>query len=231
METFRHYLQMSLLIMSLRLAWKDRENFFVAGNMFMYYSQLQARKNDFRGPDVFVVLDTDKHKDRKSWVVWEEDGKTPDVIIELTSPTTVAVDRGEKMRIYARLLRVAEYYLFDPYTAELEGYRLDPIRAEYQPIQPDEQGRLACDRLGLMLGVVPGEFQDYQVDWLRWLDREGQVLPHGEELAEAEAQRAEAEARRAEAEAQRAEAEAQRVQELAAKLAQYEQKFGALNDK
>jgi len=62
------------------------------------------------------------------------------------------------------------------------------------------------------------------VDWLRWLDREGKVLPHGEELAEAEAQRAEAEA-------QRAEAEAQRVQELAAKLAQYEQKFGALNDK
>ena len=217
MESFRHYLQMSLLIMSLRLAWKNREDFFVAGNMFMYYSQLQSRKNDFRGPDVFVVLDTDKHKDRKSWVVWEEDGKTPDVIIELTSPTTVAVDRGVKMRIYARLLRVAEYYLFDPYTAELEGYRLDPIRAEYQPIQPDEQGRLACDRLGLMLGVVPGEFQDHQVDWLRWLDREGKVLPHGEELAEAEDQRAEA--------------EAQRVQELAAKLAQYEQKFGALNDK
>ncbi len=81
--------------------------------MFVYFSELQAKKNDFRGPDVFVVLDTVR-RERKSWVVWGENGRTPDVVIELLSPSTEAVDRGEKMRVYSKLLRVTHYYLFDP---------------------------------------------------------------------------------------------------------------------
>ena len=67
-------------------------------------SALQAKKNDFRGPDVFVVMDTDRHE-RKSWVVWEEDGRTPDVVIEIMSASTEKNDRGDKKRIYAKLLR------------------------------------------------------------------------------------------------------------------------------
>ena len=55
---------------------------FVGANMFLYFSQTQAKKNDFRGPDVFVVMDTTR-RERKSWVVWEEDGRVPDVVIEL----------------------------------------------------------------------------------------------------------------------------------------------------
>ena len=35
------------------------------------------------------------------------------------------VDRGEKMRIYSRLWKTPEYYLYDPWSHEFEGYRLD----------------------------------------------------------------------------------------------------------
>ncbi|WP_437604602.1 hypothetical protein WMF20_25545 [Sorangium sp. So ce834] len=35
---------------------KDREDVYVSGNVAIYFSELQAKKNDFRGPDVFVVL-------------------------------------------------------------------------------------------------------------------------------------------------------------------------------
>ena len=101
MESDRHVKQMTLLIESLRMEWIDRKDVFVGGNMFVYFSESQAKKNDFRGPDVFVVLDAEEKERRLSWVVWQEGRRTPDVVIELTSASTEAVDRGKKMEIYA----------------------------------------------------------------------------------------------------------------------------------
>jgi Uma2 family endonuclease len=228
METERHRDQMLLLIYSLRDAMADRDDVYVSGNMFVYYSQTQAKKNDFRGPDVFVVLDTQKHE-RKSWVVWEEDGRTPDIVIEITSPSTEATDRGEKMRIYARLLRVSAYYIYDPFSQQLDGYLLSG--REYQPLLPDEAGHLPCPPLGLSLGVFPGRVdltRSEVTPWLRWVDAEGRVIPHPGELAHAAIEHAEGETRRAEAETRRAEAEAQRATALEARLAAYEKSFGPL---
>lgn len=204
METARHRQQMTVLIESLEHAWAGREDFYVGGNMFLYFSETQTRKNDFRGPDVFVVMNTTR-RERRAWVVWEEGGQTPDVVIELLSESTEHVDRGDKMRIYARALRVAEYFLFDPFGAKLEGYTLDSLRAEYVEKAPDAQGRLECQRLGLWLGVVPGVLWGVDAPWLRWLDERGQALPLPSETAKRQAARAEAEAARAEAEAARAE--------------------------
>src|SRR5262245_34654149 len=89
MDSERHLEQLSLLVEQLKLLWKDRDDVYVGGNMAIYFSELQAKKNDFRGPDVFVVLDTVK-RERKSWVVWQEGGRTPDVVIELLSASTEA---------------------------------------------------------------------------------------------------------------------------------------------
>jgi Uma2 family endonuclease len=201
METARHRDQMNLLIASLQDAWSDRDDFYVAGNMFIYFSELQAKRNDFRGPDVFVVMDTVK-RERKSWVVWEEDGRAPDVVIELTSPSTEHVDRGDKMRIYAKVLHVAEYYLFDPFTGRLEGYELDASTRTYRERTPDEMGRFESHVTGLALGVVPGRYADVDADWLRWMTREGDVVPTGQERESA-----------------RADAAMRRVTELEAQLA------------
>src|SRR5262249_3419950 len=93
METNEHRLQMVLLIQSLKEAWARREDFFIGGNMFVYFSETQVTHNDFRGPDVFVVLGTSR-RSRKSWVAWGEQGKLPDVVIELLSFRTRHVDRG-----------------------------------------------------------------------------------------------------------------------------------------
>ena len=217
MESEKHVLQMSLLIESLTYAWAGRDDFYVGGNMFVYYSELQAKQNDFRGPDVFVVLDTVR-KVRKSWVVWEEDGRTPDLVIELTSPSTEAVDRGEKKRIYARALHVGEYFLFDPIDGRLEGYRLGSATGDYEPMTPDARGWYRCGRLGLWLGVVHSSYRLHKADWLRWIDDAGHVLQHGRELAEAAEERAEAALARAQAEAARAEEAKARLSEVERKL-------------
>ena len=71
------------------------------------------RRNDFRGPDFFLVLNTSPHG-RNAWVVWAEDGRTPDVVIELVSKSTAANDLGPKKEIYGTQLKVGEYFVFDP---------------------------------------------------------------------------------------------------------------------
>lgn len=217
METNRHRQQMVLLIQSLKYAWRDRHDYFAGGNMFVYFSETQVTRNDFRGPDVFVVLDT-TDRDRRSWVAWGEDGKLPDVVIELLSDRTRHVDRGEKMRIYSRLWRTAEYFLYDPWSHELEGYRLDPIHGEYVPIEPDARGDLECQRLGFGVGIRRGRYEGVETRWLRWLDEGGIPLPTTEEAARAAEQRAEAAQQSAEAAQQRAEAERRRADEAERRL-------------
>ncbi|WP_231511063.1 Uma2 family endonuclease [Chondromyces apiculatus] len=241
METERHRAQMNVLIESLQLAWADRDDFYVGGNMAIYFSELQVKKNDFRGPDVFVVLDTAK-REHRSWVVWQEGGRTPDVVIELLSESTEKVDRGDKMRIYARLLRVPNYYLFDPLTGLLEGYALDVAIGAYARMEPDPSGDFSCPPLGLQVGVRQAELKGISAAWMRWIDAKGQVLITPEEhareaVAEAQAAKAQAQAAKAQADAAKVQADAAKVQAdaakaqadaLAAKLAEYEKKFGPL---
>ena len=108
METQRHKLQMDLLIYPLIPWLKNREDGYVGGNMFVYFSSAQVKNQDFRGPDVFVVLGVPKGE-RKSWVVWEE-GKAPDVVIELLSEKTALEDKTTKKQIYQERLRIPEYF-------------------------------------------------------------------------------------------------------------------------
>ncbi len=189
MDSEKHQRQMLLLMSTFDVAWADRDDVYVGGNMFVYFSALQIKKNDFRGPDLFIVLNT-KKRVRKSWVVWEEGGRTPNVVIELVSESTEHVDRGEKMRIYSRLLRVANYYIFDPESLQLDGFQLDPQTSSYVRIEPDGHGDLDCPELGLSLGVRQSKYGGIHDDWLRFIDKNGRMLPTIDDIAEQEKENA-----------------------------------------
>lgn len=77
LESDLHREQIDLLIRLIKWWWRDRQDFYATGNLTIYFSPNQKKSEEFRGPDFFVVLDTEK-KDRKSWVVWQEDGKYPE---------------------------------------------------------------------------------------------------------------------------------------------------------
>jgi hypothetical protein len=65
------------------------------------------------------------------------------------------------------------------------------------------------------LTLWEGQFEEEVTRlWLRWCDREGQVISTGAEGKEIERQRAEAESQRAEAERQRAERLAERLRAM-----------------
>jgi len=203
LETDLHRLQMTLLIQCLEWLWRDRNNFYASGNLTIYYSPRQRKSEHFRGPDFFVVLGTER-KPRTSWVVWEEDGKYPNVIVEVLSPATAETDRGLKKQIYQDTFRTPDYFWFDPQSFEFKGFQL--VGGQYQELQPNPQGWLWSQQLGLYLGVYGSK--------LRLFTAEGQLIPTPEEAAQ-----------QAEQQAQQA---AQQVADMEARLARYREQFGEL---
>jgi Uma2 family endonuclease len=221
MESERHFAQMRLLVESLQ-SWLDaREDGYIGGNMFVYYSLAQVKNQDFRGPDFFAALGVPK-KERKSWVCWEE-GKTPDVVIELLSESTARVDKGEKKQIYQNRLHVPEYFWYDPFDPEdWAGFQLQA--GSYQSIAPNAQGQLISQILQLALIRWQGTYQRIETTWLRWSQLDGTLLLTPEEqerqCAEQERLRAEQERLRAEQERLRAEQAQTQVQQIIQNLLQ-----------
>ena len=208
LESNRHRIAMNVLIDSALQALSSRSDVFTGGNMFVYYSRNQAMNRDFRGPDFFVVLDVDGSRERQGWVVWEEEGRYPDVIVELMSPSTARVDLGAKKDLYERTFRTADYFVYDPFdSASLQGWHLDAAQ-RYQPLPPSDRGWLWCETLQLWLGTWEGSMRRESptgtCHWLRFYDPAGNLVLLPEE----------AEQQRAEQQQQRAERLAARLQEL-----------------
>ena len=181
LETDIHLRQMILLIKCLDWLWRKRNDYFASGNLTIYYSPRQLKSEDFRGPDFFVVLGTER-KSRKSWVVWEEDGKYPNVIVEILSRSTAGTDKGLKKQIYQEIFRTPDYFWFEPDTLELAGFSL--VSGQYQPLEPNPQGLLWSQQLGLYLGI-------YQ-EKLRLFTSDGQLVATPEEDAEIQTQKVQA---------------------------------------
>ena len=207
METSRHKFQMDMLTDGL-LPWLDERNDgYVGGNMFIYFSAAQVRNQDFKGPDFFAVLGVPK-KERKSWVVWEED-HAPNVIIELLSESTATHDKTGKKQIYQDQLRVPEYFWYDPFNPDdWAGFALQ--NGVYQPLEFDSN-RLISQQLNLALVRWQGVYKRVEATWLRWETLNGELLLLPEELA----QQAQQKATQAEQKAEQAE---QRAEQLAARL-------------
>ena len=196
------------------MAGRGREDYYTGGNMFIYFSLEQAElirtapPHEYRhvaGPDFFFV-DRVPNRDRKAWVAWKEQGRYPDVIGELLSPSTAHVDRTRKKELYERTFRTPEYFLYDPDRDQLDAFRLG-VRGAYEPIPPDPHGRVWSEPLGLWLGRWRGTHMRLEATWLRFFDADGRLIPTDGEVAGAERQRADAERQRADA----AEAEVARL--------------------
>lgn len=205
LETDLHRLQMTLLIQCLEWLWRERNNFYASGNLTIYYSPRQRKSEQFRGPDFFVVLGTER-KPRKSWVVWEEDGKYPNVIVEILSRTTADTDRGLKKQIYQDIFRTPDYFWFDPDTLEFKGFNL--LGGQYQELQLNPDGRLWSQQLQLYLGIHDSKLRLFTV--------EGKLISTPNEVVEQERQ-------------QRQQAE-QQVAEMESLLARYRKRFGELSE-
>jgi Uma2 family endonuclease len=223
LESHWHALQIPLLLELVTNWLRGRDDYYAGGNMFIYFSEEQARNKHYRGPDFFYVEGVSRLPLRPYWAVWQEGGRYPDLIIELLSPTTAREDRTTKKALYERVFGTSEYFCYDPDTAQLEGWRLGP-RKRYRAIAADEQGRMEAEELGLWLGTWRGTYLGFEATWLRFYDAEGRLVPTDREVAQAEKTQAEAERARAESEKTRAEAAEAELARLKERLAALERR-------
>jgi len=203
----------------LRSHFEGRQNVAILANMFLYYKEGNNKKSV--APDIFVTFDVPANTRRRTFKVWEE-GKSPDCVIELTSKGTRDEDRRTKFRIYQDILKVREYFLFDPeqdyLNPSLQGYRLAAGR--YEPIAW-KSGRLPSEVLGLHLERDGLDLRLYDPRTGRWLPNRREV---DESLREEELARREQELARREQELARLKAEAENerlrkeIEELRKKL-------------
>ncbi|WP_295438143.1 Uma2 family endonuclease [uncultured Thiodictyon sp.] len=166
MESSLHYDQLALLVSTLEWHWRGRDDFFVGANLSVYFRRDQSSRRELRGPDFFVVRDVER-RPRRSWTVWLEGGRYPDLIIELLSDETARTDRTLKKTLYETVFRTPEYFWFSPETGELCGFGL--VEGHYRRIAADARGHLPSGVLGLALGVLDG--------LLRFYDDTGALVP------------------------------------------------------
>ena len=186
-----------------------------------------SNRTDYRIPDFLVAYnsDLDSLVIKKGYDIAEQ-GKPPDFVLEVASPTTGIYDYTRKRDDYERY-GVVEYWRFDPsggeyHDRELAGDRL--VDGRYVPIEieriDDDRLRGYCEVLGLYLCWEHGE--------LLWFDPvRGEYLQTYEEVraqAENAARRADEESAARQVEAARAEreAEARRAETARAERAEAE---------
>jgi Uma2 family endonuclease len=205
-ETEVHAVCTAQLMLMLRAHFADRPDVWVAGDQMLYYVEGDPRQ--VTSPDVYVVFGRPKRPPRRVYQMWIEG--PPTVVVEVSSRKTRREDLVTKRALYERL-GVGEYFLFDPLdeylVPRLQGLSLGP--AGYEPIEPNDAGRIPSAALGLELAAREHELALYDPETARW-------VPTPEE--ETAARRAEEAARRVEEAARRAAEE--EVARLRAEIAQ-----------
>jgi Uma2 family endonuclease len=192
----------------------------VTGDICIYWERGNTQR--YAAPDVLVARGRQRLPLPRVYLLWQE----PPVsfVVEIGSDRTRRVDLEEKPGIYSEHVKAQEYLYADPPDPESPSreLRLWRLGAKgYLPVEPQANGRLWSDALGVEFGWDAADMLRIYVD--------GVPQPTHEEIAqraaeeslrrqEAEAERAEETGRRQKAEAERAE-EARRRQEAETRAA------------
>ena len=132
------------------------ETTIVSAELFLVAAR---RTRPRRVPDLLIAFDVDPdlYYEQNGYVIADQ-GKPPDFILEVASPSTARIDTVDKRVDYAAF-GVPEYWRFD-HTGESHGVRLAGDRLVGNQYEPIEIIELAPD-------VLQGESQVLNL-WLRW---------------------------------------------------------------
>ncbi|NJM77179.1 MAG: Uma2 family endonuclease [Acaryochloridaceae cyanobacterium RU_4_10] len=241
-DNFQSAQQQRLLVEPLYSAKALPLPFIADANVGLFYKL----KADPIVPDMLLSLGVQRPEDlsqrrNRSYFVWEF-GKVPEACIEIVSNTegdevTLSKKSQQKGKTTSKKVTYAQigipyYIVFDPLQQiqsqqEMNGallriWTISPLGyTELTPLQgiATVGQSIWLDGIGLGLTLWEGQFEEEVTRlWLRWCDRDGQVIPTGAEGQELAQHRADAEQLRADAEQHRANVEQQRADRLAAKL-------------
>ncbi len=153
--------------------FRDEPNVFVAGDLLWY--PVEGHPELRVAPDVMVVFNRPKGE-RGSYRQWEEHNISPQVVFEILSPGNRWTEMLRKLKFYERY-GVEEYYIYDPETNELSGFR----RGESRLNEIEEMNGWVSPRLGIKFELNADELAVYYpngerfkttVEWVDELQRE-----------------------------------------------------------
>lgn len=157
-ETEAHRDEMIDLVQALQYHYRDQDDVYVGGNLFLYYEEgnLQA----VVAPDVFVVHGVPKlvvrggvEEKRRTFQLWQE-GRAPSMVIEVTSEHT-GREGHRPQEGQVRELGGRGVFLWDPLGGylkpRLQGFRL--LSGAYRSMALTADGSLLSRTTGLTLAV------------------------------------------------------------------------------
>lgn len=157
-------------------AYYAGQQVYVTGNLLLFYEQGNRRRHI--APDAMIVRDLPTHE-RANYLLWQE--KPPNVVIEITSVSTRKEDLDVKWRLYQDVIRVQEYFLFDPWgeylAPRLKGFRL--VDGKFDPIE-DVSGLLHSKELGLHLKEAGKQLRFIESSTGRQLETPGESRERAE---------------------------------------------------
>lgn len=183
----------ALLRSILTLLWKERQDWFFAIDMGIYYSYTPGVRPTPIVPDGFLSIGVPRrrhNKGRLSYVLWEENNIVPLIVFEVVSQA-YGGEYDTKFAKYTRLgasfyvIYNPDYYKRDKHEV-LEVYRLVDGVYVRQPGDP-----VWIPEIELAIGTGQGNYQGWERQWLYWYDNQGNRYPSHEERAEAAQQQAE----------------------------------------
>lgn len=193
---------------NLEARFADDPRVFVAADLFWY--PVEGRPDIRTAPDVLVAFGRPKG-DRLSYLQWQEEHVSPQVVWEIFSPGNRPGEMRRRFEFFERY-GVEEYYLFDPNAKSVRGWRRAGDRLE----EIESLSGWVSPRLQIRFELAGAEgLELYHPDgrrFLNYLELAAQASTE-QRRADQEADRADAEARRADGEAKRAIQESERAKQ------------------
>lgn len=214
--------QHRMLVEILQTSWPQGRPFIATSDVGLFYNSKDSYPVV---PDFMLSLGVEQlpptdEVETKSYFTWVY-GKPPDLVVEVVSNKKGGEDTT-KMEIYAQV-RVSYYGIYDPFRRlSKRPFKLFRLEAG-QYVEMANVGWMP--EIGLGFTLWKGLYEEKPGTWLRFIDKEGEMLPTGYEamemarvrLEETQAKIDEAQVKIDEAQAKAEEAQA-RAERLAARL-------------
>ena len=181
-----------LLKSILQRLWSDRQDWFFAVDMGLYYNPDEPAIV----PDAFLSVGVDRFRDvngRLSYVLWEEENVMPVLALEVVSQKYNS-EYEQKLQDYQDL-GILYYAIYNPRGGQGRRFRQRSVLEVYKQVGGRyvlQQGSTQpgnpvwMPELNLGLGCEQGNNGGWQRDWLYWYNQGGDRYPTNEELAQQE---------------------------------------------
>ncbi|NMG06998.1 Uma2 family endonuclease [Brasilonema sp. UFV-L1] len=160
----------NLLLAILSLIWQNRDDWFFGINMGIYSAPHQGPIV----PDGFLSLGVERfvgENGRSSYVLWEEDGISPILALEVVSQTYNG--EYEQKKIDYAELGILYYVIYAPTRLRRKRQRLEVYRLVEGKYVLESGDVIWMPEIGLGIGRERGTYQGLTREWLYWYDQNG----------------------------------------------------------